>query len=255
MTSQASKRKDPTVVAFATQKGGAGKSTAAIALASYLYFDRGDDVYFADADHPQYSVRKLRDQEIAYYKQDPSYVAPSRIGDRETIYPIEATKLAHVLNRPSQEQASSYEKAAYLNAKYLVVDTPGSVTDSGLAMTLRGCDHIVVPLEPEDMSMRSTVEFLAALRNKVPELEPHKILVFWNKIRIRFHQEIMAEQTTYFLDNGYRILSNYVPFALAMNRDDTRSTLQRMRIGKLNLRAFMEELTSEVTTVAQSSNT
>ena len=46
---------EPVFVAFATQKGGAGKSTLTALTASYLYYLEGVDVMVIDCDDRQHS--------------------------------------------------------------------------------------------------------------------------------------------------------------------------------------------------------
>lgn len=43
-------KKEPTFIAFSTQKGGAGKTTLTVLMASYLYYVRGYDVVVVDCD-------------------------------------------------------------------------------------------------------------------------------------------------------------------------------------------------------------
>ena len=43
-------------VAFSTQKGGAGKTTLAVLVASYLHDVKGYDVAIIDCDYPQHSI-------------------------------------------------------------------------------------------------------------------------------------------------------------------------------------------------------
>jgi len=43
-------------VAFSTQKGGAGKTTLTVLVASYLHYVKGYDVAVVDCDYPQYSI-------------------------------------------------------------------------------------------------------------------------------------------------------------------------------------------------------
>ena len=51
------KQKDkPLYVAFSTQKGGAGKTTLTVLMASYLHYIKGYDVAVIDCDFPQYSI-------------------------------------------------------------------------------------------------------------------------------------------------------------------------------------------------------
>ena len=50
-------------VAFATQKGGIGKSTVTALAASYLHNVKGYNVAVVDCDNPQYSICGLREHE------------------------------------------------------------------------------------------------------------------------------------------------------------------------------------------------
>ena len=46
--------KETKYVAFSTQKGGAGKTTLTVLVASYLHYVKGYDVAVIDCDFPQY---------------------------------------------------------------------------------------------------------------------------------------------------------------------------------------------------------
>ena len=50
-------------VAFATQKGGIGKSTVTALAASYLHNVKGYNVAVVDCDNPQHSIHGLREHE------------------------------------------------------------------------------------------------------------------------------------------------------------------------------------------------
>ncbi|WP_291129857.1 ParA family protein, partial [Dysgonomonas sp. UBA7698] len=47
-------------VAFSTQKGGAGKTTMTVLIASYLQYVRGFNVAIVDCDFPQHSITEMR---------------------------------------------------------------------------------------------------------------------------------------------------------------------------------------------------
>ena len=49
-------KKEPLFIAFSTQKGGAGKTTLTVLMASYLYYVKGYDVVVVDCDFPQFSI-------------------------------------------------------------------------------------------------------------------------------------------------------------------------------------------------------
>lgn len=51
-------------VAFSNQKGGVGKSTLTVLVASYLYYEMGVKVAIMDCDSPQHSLMGERDREL-----------------------------------------------------------------------------------------------------------------------------------------------------------------------------------------------
>ena len=62
---------DTIVVSFANQKGGVGKSTLTVLLASYLYYELGVSVAILDCDSPQNSPGKERKRELLMVKETP----------------------------------------------------------------------------------------------------------------------------------------------------------------------------------------
>lgn len=55
-------------VAFATQKGGIGKSTITALVANYFHNAKGYNVAVIDCDEPQYNLADLRDEELELIK-------------------------------------------------------------------------------------------------------------------------------------------------------------------------------------------
>ena len=51
-------------VAISTQKGGAGKTTLTVLVASYLHYVKGYNVAVVDCDFPQYSVHDMRKRDL-----------------------------------------------------------------------------------------------------------------------------------------------------------------------------------------------
>ena len=55
-------------VAFATQKGGIGKSTITALVANYIHNVKGFNVAVIDCDEPQHNIADLRDEEMELIK-------------------------------------------------------------------------------------------------------------------------------------------------------------------------------------------
>ena len=56
--------KEATYVAISTQKGGAGKTTLTVLVASYLHYVKGYNVAVVDCDFPQYSIHDMRKRDM-----------------------------------------------------------------------------------------------------------------------------------------------------------------------------------------------
>ena len=66
-------KKQPLFIAFATQKGGVGKTTFTVLTASYLHYAKGYNVAVIDCDYPQYSIHAMRERDGEQVKSNESY--------------------------------------------------------------------------------------------------------------------------------------------------------------------------------------
>ena len=66
-------KKEPKYVAFSTQKGGAGKTTLTVLVASYLHYVKGYNVAVIDCDYPQHSIFEMRERDFAMVEKDEYY--------------------------------------------------------------------------------------------------------------------------------------------------------------------------------------
>ena len=64
---------NPLCIAFASQKGGVGKSTLTVLAASWLHYLHGIRVAVVDCDYPQHSILKLSNRVGAGDGASPSY--------------------------------------------------------------------------------------------------------------------------------------------------------------------------------------
>ena len=60
-------------VAFSTQKGGAGKTTLTVLVASYLHYVRGYNVAVVDCAFPQHSIAEMRERDLQMAMEDEHY--------------------------------------------------------------------------------------------------------------------------------------------------------------------------------------
>ena len=66
-------KKESKYVAFSTQKGGVGKTTLTVLVASYLHYVKGFNVAVVDCDYPQYSIVEMRERDLKTVMEDEHY--------------------------------------------------------------------------------------------------------------------------------------------------------------------------------------
>ena len=64
---------EPVNISICNQKGGIGKSTFTVLLASYLHYTLGHDVLVVDCDYPQWSIHAQRERELAVVEHSDYY--------------------------------------------------------------------------------------------------------------------------------------------------------------------------------------
>ena len=65
--------KETLFIAFSTQKGGAGKTTLTVLVASYLHYVKGMNVAVVDCDYPQHSIAGMRKRDAEQVGADEDY--------------------------------------------------------------------------------------------------------------------------------------------------------------------------------------
>ncbi|WP_051242019.1 ParA family protein [Azohydromonas australica] len=133
-----------TVIGVLNQKGGVGKTTTSVHLASVLA-EHGASVVVVDAD-PQNNARKF-------------------IGRARNGFPAEAVSI-------SEMQVPLSDVLGMLNDEYdyIVVDGPPSKHSPATKATMAAADVVVVPVRPAYDDMESTQEFADELRATCEEL-------------------------------------------------------------------------------------
>jgi chromosome partitioning protein len=153
------KNKNNVIIVFANQKGGVGKSTLCLLLASYLvYWKKSACVIDTDLQQSASLQRQIDEQQ---FDTEPPYAIQS--------FPISDTATMQQLMENAQEFDG-----------YVLFDAPGNIKDDGLAVMLAYADAIVCPYEYETKSLVSTqtfVDVLEQLRQLNPQMSARLFLV------------------------------------------------------------------------------
>lgn len=149
-----------TIISFANQKGGVGKTTLCTTFANYLS-EKSESLVVLDCDNQQSIVERRRMDEKKYPEANyPYQVEALDIGDVE--------KVSALMPRLKQVEG------------LILIDTPGHLSQQGLLPLFIYSDVIVCPYHYDADSMNSTatfVKFYTALKERVPSMSARLVLV------------------------------------------------------------------------------
>ena len=156
---------NPLCIAFASQKGGVGKSTLTVLAASWLHYLHGIRVAVVDCDYPQHSILKLSNR-------DKAVVQSSAIYGRLLVSLAEnkGVKPYRILCcKPSEAMAEWRKWAAVAEERYDVVlfDLPGTVGNEGVLSTIVELDYLFIPMKADRIVLESTLNFASVLNDRL----------------------------------------------------------------------------------------
>jgi cellulose biosynthesis protein BcsQ len=178
-------KKEPTFIAFSTQKGGAGKTTLTVLMASYLYYVRGYDVVVVDCDFPQFSIKDMRERDMQNIESNEYLLRQTHEMMRRTgkpAYPI-------VESRP--------DEAVETVKPFLEMDTPpdfiffdlaGTIDNLGVIETIATMDYIFCPITADNVVLRSSIMFASQLNDmfiSVGKTNIKELNMLWNMVDAR----------------------------------------------------------------------
>jgi chromosome partitioning protein len=209
-----------TVIAFAAQKGGCGKTTVCIPTASFFHYTMGKKVLVIDTDGPQYSFWTLRNDDLKNLENNEA-ATQQFIKQNIAIYPVLQLSLEDLPDKLTELRTSG-------EYDVIIVDTPGTVNVKGYKEGLKACDYVFCPFEAETMSLNSNMEYIVFLiKSIIGEKDSHikGYGVFWNKVKKTASRDLFVAIDTELRNSGINVLPVIVEDSVNYQRDITRSTL------------------------------
>ena len=162
------------IITFATQKGGTGKTTLAIAFCNYLSSISARKINVFDFDFQKSFYNKWKEDEIL---EEPKLYDVKAIGDTDK---MPFNKLEEIISMKESEDLNIFDLAGTLDNKY---------TD-----LLVYSDFVITPFEYSDISIESTLVFINVLGILESEAERIFIRSKYDKGYNYPNQAIMDEQ-------------------------------------------------------------
>ncbi len=160
------------VISFFSAKGGTGKTTFNVLLASYIKYRLDKRVMVLDFDYPEYNLSYMRRRDLRYMERE------GILYTDEQLYPVDEVE------RMNPEQLRGMAKAIRSlgeDLDYLILDFPGSFAADDAVCELvleQAIDLIVIPIELDPMnvaSMRTLARILQENRQRT--------MLFFNRVQ------------------------------------------------------------------------
>lgn len=145
-------------VAFATQKGGIGKSTITALVANYFHNVKGFNVAVIDCDEPQYNLADLRDEELELIKSSDYFKAQACEHFKKLGKKSFSVTRSNAVNALDDAETVLLESEVKLD--FIFFDMPGTIKSEGVMKTLSQMDYIFVPVSADRFVVESAMSFM-----------------------------------------------------------------------------------------------
>ena len=213
-------KKEPLLIAFASQKGGVGKSAFTVLVASILHYQKGLKVGVVDCDSPQHSISRMRDRDIESV-QESDFLKVVLYRQHEQIrkrsYPV-------IKSNPEKAIEDLYRYIEEQDAVFDVVlfDLPGTLRSEGVVHTISAIDYIFIPLKADNVVMQSSLQFAEVVEEEL--IARHNcnlkgIYLFWNMVDKRERTESYESWNRVIQKAELHLLESRIPDTKRYNKE------------------------------------
>ena len=243
-------------VAFSTQKGGAGKTTLTVLVASYLHYVKGYDVVVIDCDFPQHSIAEMRERDLKMAIEDEYY----KLLAYEQFTSL--GKKAYMVVESSPETAIEDAENAIeeLNPDFLFFDLPGTINNIDVVRTLSQMDYIIAPISADRVVLESTLQYAITVNDALVttgRTDIKGLYFLWNMVDGREKSELYEVYENVIEELGFPILQTFIPDSKRFRREQSinhkavfRSTMfpaDKSLVKGSNLDVLVDEMLEKLT--------
>lgn len=209
-------------VAFSTQKGGAGKTTLTVLVASYLHYVKGYDVAVIDCDFPQHSIADMRKRDLQMTMEDDHY----KLMAYEQFSSL--GKKAYVIVESSPENAMEDARAVIeeMNPDFVFFDLPGTINNPEVVKTLSFMDYIIAPISADQLVLESTLQYVVTINDAL--ITPGKakikgLYLLWNLVDGREKTELYEVYEDVIDKLGFPLFKTFLPDSKRFRKEQSVS--------------------------------
>ncbi len=209
-------------VAFSTQKGGAGKTTLSVLVASYLHYVKDYNVAVIDCDFPQHSIAEMRERDLQMTMDDEYY----KLMAYEQFSALGKKAYVIVESTPENAVEDAQEVLDQLKPDFLFFDLPGTINNPSVVQTLSLMDYIIAPISADRLVLESTLQYVITLRDTLITPGRSKIkelYLLWNLVDGREKTELHGVYEDVIGKLGFPIFKTFLPDSKRFRREQSVS--------------------------------
>lgn len=209
-------------VAFSTQKGGAGKTTLTVLVASYLHYVKGYNVAVIDCDFPQHSIIDMRKRDLQMTMEDDHY----KLMAYEQFSSL--GKKAYVIVESSPENAMADARGIIeeMEPDFVFFDLPGTINNPAVVHTLSLMDYIIAPISADRLVLESTLQYVVTLNDALITPGKAKIkgmYLLWNLVDGREKTELYEVYEDVIDKLGFLLFKTFLPDSKRFRKEQSVS--------------------------------
>ena len=214
-------KKEPIYVAFSTQKGGAGKTTLTVLVASYLHYEMGYNIGIIDCDFPQHSIHSMRKRDFKMLEEDEFYKGMAyeqftRLEGKKA-YPIVESDTGKAIV-DAEQVVEDYD----MDFDIIFFDLPGTMNNRDLIITLAHMDYLIAPIAASRVVMESTLDYMISVRDNIITTGKSNIkamYLLWNLVDGREKNELYSVYEEVISELDFPIFKTFLPNAVRFRRE------------------------------------
>mgnify|MGYP000935693815 FL=1 len=238
-------------VAFSTQKGGAGKTTLTVLVASYLHYVKGYNVAVIDCDFPQHSIAEMRERDMQMTMDDEHY----KLMAYEQFSALEKKAYEVIESSPENAMEDARDVIEELKPDFVFFDLPGTINNPAVVHTLSLMDYIIAPISADRLVLESTLQYVITVNDAL--ITPGKakikgLYLLWNLVDGREKTELYEVYEDVIDKLGFPLFKTFLPDSKRFRREQSvnhkalfRSTLfpaDKALVRGSNLDALINEM-------------
>jgi cellulose biosynthesis protein BcsQ len=240
------RKKNTLFVAFASQKGGVGKSTFTALVASAMHYRLGYNVAVIDCDFPQYSLGQMRERDRNAIMENETFkkIAHEQFSHlKKRAYPVVKEKADSAL-----EAALSLMESSQEQLDIIFFDLPGTVNSAGIIKALAGMHYLFIPITADRIVLESALVFTQLITDVLmlqQNVHIKEVYLFWNQVDGRERNPLYVKYTNFISSLNLKLMHSAIASSIRFRKESEaeskvvfRSTLSE----GCGLDAFIKEL-------------